>query len=172
MCENNSQEMAQEAVTAQNQTADTSSNVINSSKSPVMLSIEKIIPDPNQSRKEFNLKNISTLAESIKLHGLITPIVVIDVEDQDGKYKIVDGERRYRAINELIEKDPEDPKYKSVPVSFIGKDDPIYGILANMAHQTYNTMEYAEALEHMKNKGQYSDKQLGRLVGKARSSIS
>ena len=58
------------------------------------LEINEIIPDPDQHRKTFHDETIAELAESIKIHGIIQPLIVRRFE---GKYKIVAGERRYRA---------------------------------------------------------------------------
>lgn len=172
MSENNYQEMATEVSYSEKEMADTDKNMASSSKSADVLDFEQIIPDPNQGRAEFDENNISALAESIKQHGLITPIIVIETKNQNGKYKIVDGERRYKAIKKLIEEYPNDTEYKSVPVSFINKDDPIYGYIANMARQVYNPIESAEALQYMQKHGKYTHEQLGKLVEKSRSTVS
>jgi len=57
------------------------------------IKIDSIFPDTKQPRAEF--KNIDLLSKSIKKEGLISPIEVTEVE---GKYKIIDGERRFRAL--------------------------------------------------------------------------
>jgi ParB family chromosome partitioning protein len=58
--------------------------------------LDKIERDPNQPREEFSDEEIARLAESLKAHGLIQAITVIWSE-QAGRYRIVSGERRYRA---------------------------------------------------------------------------
>ena len=55
-----------------------------------------IEPDKNQPRREFDEEALGELAESIKLHGVISPIVVTAIEGSD-RYRIIAGERRYRA---------------------------------------------------------------------------
>lgn len=60
------------------------------------ISIELIQPDPDQPRKKFDEDSIQQLAHSIKEHGILQPIVVEKIES-NGTYKIVHGERRYRA---------------------------------------------------------------------------
>jgi len=57
--------------------------------------IERILPDLNQPRKYFNERSINELAESIRNHGLLQPILVRP--KSDGTYQIVHGERRFRA---------------------------------------------------------------------------
>jgi ParB/RepB/Spo0J family partition protein len=59
------------------------------------ISVHQIIPNPEQPRKEFDPIEMMSLAESIKLHGLLNPIAV--EERADGAYTILDGERRWRA---------------------------------------------------------------------------
>ncbi|MDE7256503.1 MAG: ParB/RepB/Spo0J family partition protein, partial [Clostridia bacterium] len=57
--------------------------------------LSKIYPNPNQPRKNFDEQALRELADSIKKHGVIMPIVVND--DHNGRYMIIAGERRYRA---------------------------------------------------------------------------
>lgn len=63
------------------------------------LPIEKILPDKNQPREYFAADKLFQVRESIKNHGIITPLNVMD--NGDGTYLLVDGERRYRAAMEL-----------------------------------------------------------------------
>ena len=60
------------------------------------LNIEDIIADPEQPRRHFDEKALNDLANSIKIHGVLQPIVVVK---NGNKYIIVAGERRYRASN-------------------------------------------------------------------------
>ncbi|MCD8338821.1 MAG: ParB/RepB/Spo0J family partition protein [Burkholderiales bacterium] len=63
------------------------------------IEIEKLVPDGNQPRKKFDEDEIKKLAKNIEVSGRITtPILVLPFKG--GKYKIVDGERRYRAARE------------------------------------------------------------------------
>ena len=64
------------------------------------LRLDQISPDPSQPRKEFASELLNELAESIKQHGLIQPIIVREKESGDG-YIIIAGERRYRACQQL-----------------------------------------------------------------------
>jgi ParB family chromosome partitioning protein len=60
------------------------------------IAVDRIIPDPNQPRTEFDSEAIARLAESLKTHGQLQPISVRWSEDM-GRYLIVSGERRWRA---------------------------------------------------------------------------
>jgi ParB family chromosome partitioning protein len=62
---------------------------------PTEIAINKLCANTAQPRKYFNDEKISELSESIKTHGVLQPLIVVPVED--GKYKIVAGERRWRA---------------------------------------------------------------------------
>lgn len=69
--------------------------IVNSELTIRELEVEKIQPDPNQPRKEFDFELLTELAQSIKTQGLIQPIVVRKASED--KYYIISGERRYRA---------------------------------------------------------------------------
>ena len=59
-----------------------------------ILNIDDVLPNRFQPRIQFDEKAINELAESIKVHGVIQPIVVRKISD---KYEIIAGERRYKA---------------------------------------------------------------------------
>ena len=61
------------------------------------IDIVKIKPNPNQPRKNFDEEALKELASSIKIHGIVQPIVVN--KQADGQYMIIAGERRWRAAN-------------------------------------------------------------------------
>ena len=56
------------------------------------IEVDKIVPNPNQPRKQFDETALQELSDSIKIHGIIQPIVLNT--DVDGKYLIIAGERR------------------------------------------------------------------------------
>ena len=58
------------------------------------IDISKIYANPNQPRKNFDKESLNELAESIKIHGLIQPIIV---NETSSGYMVIAGERRYRA---------------------------------------------------------------------------
>src|SRR4051812_26376171 len=63
------------------------------------ISISDIVPNRFQPRTVFNESKIAELAQTIHTHGIIQPIVVREYEN--GKYEIIAGERRFRAIKTL-----------------------------------------------------------------------
>lgn len=68
-----------------------------------VIQLNAVFPNPDQPRKVFKQSDIDSLAESIKVHGLIQPIVVRERKNEAGKteYLIVAGERRFRATSKL-----------------------------------------------------------------------
>ena len=71
--------------------------VVNSELTIQEIELKKIIPDPNQPRKEFDPEQLSELAESIKEHGLIQPILLRKISAD--QYVVIAGERRFRAVS-------------------------------------------------------------------------
>lgn len=61
------------------------------------VAIEKLKPFKKQARKIFDPKNLQSLADTIKEHGIRQPLTVIASENEEGFYEIISGERRYRA---------------------------------------------------------------------------
>lgn len=82
-----------------NETDTTTATAAQSTKSTVLLSIDKIRPNPNNPRRSYDENALAELAASIATHGLIQPIRVRAAEQ--GGYIIVCGERRYRAVQLL-----------------------------------------------------------------------
>lgn len=62
----------------------------------IEIDIDDVIPDPNQPRKEFDKAGLKVLSGAVKTHGQINPILVRP-KNSNGKYMIVDGERRWRS---------------------------------------------------------------------------
>lgn len=77
--------------------AKTKPNTVN--EAPRTLSLDVVVPNPLQPREYFNAEKMRQLRESIKSEGIMSPIIVMD--NEDGSYMIIAGERRYRAAKEL-----------------------------------------------------------------------
>lgn len=82
-----------------NETDTTTATAVQSTKSTVLLSIDRIRPNPHNPRRSYDENALAELAASIATHGLIQPIRVRAAEQ--GGYIIVCGERRYRAVQLL-----------------------------------------------------------------------
>jgi len=126
--------------------------------------LAQIEPDTNQIRKEFKNEEMAALFSSIKENGLHQPIQV--TAGRSGKFKIIAGERRYRAHKEL--------GLDCIKAIYIAVDNKERGIIDNILHETYNPMETAQAYQQLKcligNKATDSD--VAAKVGKSRSLIT
>lgn len=67
----------------------------------VQLPVQNIEPNRYQPRSIFNEEKIKELAQTIHTHGMIQPIVVRKIEDEENKYELIAGERRWRAVQSL-----------------------------------------------------------------------
>lgn len=129
------------------------------------LKLSQIEPNINQPRKDFDEEKISELAESIKSNGLIQPIVV----SKDGNtYKIIAGERRWRAARVA--------GLKTVPV-YIKED--IKGqkllelaLIENLQRQDLNSIEEANAYQSLINEYGMTQEQVASVIGKSRPKIA
>ncbi|GBF51929.1 ParB-like protein [Leptospira ryugenii] len=127
--------------------------------------IDKIEPSEHQPRQERK-KAIEELASSLKVDGLLQPIVVSKGKT-DGYYRIIAGERRYHAAKSLgwaeieckILNRPEKEVYK-------------LAVIENLQRENLSAYEEVDALLFLKQTYQYSDADLGDLFGKSRNYMS
>ena len=128
------------------------------STSEIMLA--DIYPNPDQPRKNFDKDALSALTESIKKHGVITPLVV--TPDSDGRYMIIAGERRYRAAKEagLI----------SVPV-FVRECSEIEVDELSLI-ENINPIEEAIAIKKLMNDYGYTQERVAERIGRARPTVA
>ena len=138
-----------------------SSNVNKNSE----LFITDLLPNSDQPRKKFDEESLKDLSESIKVHGLLQPITVKN--NDDGKFTIIAGERRWRAS--------QIAGIKKVPVNIINIDDKNLFELAlveNVQREDLNPVEAAMAIKDFIEKYNFSNEQLIKVTGKKRASIS
>jgi len=129
-----------------------------------VLNINKIRPNKEQPRKYFDEEKIAMLAESIKEHGLIQPIIV--QKDKDD-YRIIAGERRWRAAKKA--------NLKEVPVVVMELTDSAVleiSLIENIQRQDLNPIEEANAYRRLINDFKITQEELARKVGKSRTSIT
>ncbi|UQZ88013.1 hypothetical protein C4J81_01780 [Deltaproteobacteria bacterium Smac51] len=136
------------------------------------LPLSQISPDKYQIRKEFRDEVIAALAESIEKEGQQQPIHVTD--GNNGKYKIIDGECRYRAIGRIAKECDQSPEETTIRAIYIEKPQKELGIIDNLLRTTYNPMEEAEALEQLKKLlgKKATDADLAKRIGKSRSLVT
>ncbi|MFT7676897.1 MAG: ParB family chromosome partitioning protein [Planctomycetota bacterium] len=130
-----------------------------------ILAITKIRPNPNQPRKTFDSTHLEELRDSIRLHGVLQPICVRQI---DGGYEIVSGERRWRAsrLAGLAE----------IPVVILeGVDDNRLLELAmveNLQRQDLDPMEKARGFEELMQQVGMTQAQVAERVGLKRSTVA
>ncbi len=133
-------------------------------ESQQILDINKIKPNKTQPRKYFDEDKISMLAESIKEHGLIQPIIV----QKDGDdYRIIAGERRWRASKVA--------KLREIPVIIMELTDSAVleiSLIENIQRQDLNPIEEANAYQRLLNDFKITQEELSRRIGKSRTSIA
>lgn len=129
----------------------------------VEVGVDEVIRDESQPRKVFGKDGLLELAESIKKHGILQPIVVVR---EGEKYKIVAGERRWRAA-QLAE-------LKTVPVIVRTLDDQSrleMAIVENAQREDLNPIELATAYAKLKTQFNLTNEEIGQRVGKSAGSV-
>ncbi len=127
--------------------------------------IDSIMPNPFQPRKNFNREEIGSLAESIRSQGLIQPIIL---RKRAGKYEIISGERRLRAIRHLGEKRiPAIVKEKISDGRMLEM-----ALVENVQREDLNDIELGKSLQKLLVECGLSHKDLSERIGKSRSAIT
>lgn len=127
------------------------------------LNIDDIVRDEEQPRREFNKEAIEALAASIKEHGVLQPIVVTK---EEGKYKIVAGERRWRASKVAGLK-----KIPAIIRTLDSQNRLELSIIENAQREDLNAIELATAYAKLKTQFNLSASEIAVKVGKSESSI-
>lgn len=121
-------------------------------------------PNRDQPRKNFDLESLNSLADSIKMYGVIQPIIVTE---QTGFYEIVAGERRWRAaklagLNEIpaIVRENNVKKNKEI------------ALIENVQRQDLNPIEKAEGMKALIEEYKLTQEELGKMLGISRSGVA
>lgn len=128
------------------------------------LNISEIQPNESQPRKRFTQGQMDSLVESIKEHGILQPIIVCP---SSNGYKIIAGERRWRASKLLGLKD--------IPVLIKDVDSKTIlelALVENIQREDLNPIEKAQAFLELKNNFGLTQEQIAQKVGQDRSSIA
>jgi len=133
------------------------------------IDINKIYPNPYQPRKKFKEEALKDLAESIKQHGILQPIVVAEInEGGEKKYQIIAGERRYRA-SKLA-------GFSTIPAILknekTNKEHLEIAILENIQREDLTPLEKAISYKQLVDEFGMTHAQIGERVGKGRVSVS
>ena len=127
--------------------------------------IERIVPQRGQPRQHFEHAKLDELAESIKTHGLLEPLVVR--RRGEGEFEIIAGERRWRAaqragLREIL----------VVVRDVSAKDAFELALIENVQREDLDPIEFAEALDRLVREHGYTQETLAQRVGKDRSTIA
>ncbi|OQW47747.1 MAG: hypothetical protein A4S09_14410 [Proteobacteria bacterium SG_bin7] len=136
-----------------------------SPEAPAQVHIDLLYANPNQPRREFNTEKLSELSASIKVHGIIQPILVMP--DRMGKYQIVAGERRWRAarmagLNQVPVVAKEQDEQKSLELA----------IIENIQRHDLNPLEEAKAYQQLIKKFNFTQNDVADRVGKERATVA
>jgi ParB family chromosome partitioning protein len=144
------------------------------SNSIYFIEVEKIFPNPYQPRREFEEGKLKDLADSIRMYGVLQPLVVSRIEKvkEDGgilvEYELIAGERRLRAskLAGLLQ----------VPVVIRTGDDSQakleLAIIENLQREDLNAVERARAFLRFVDEFKYTHAQIGQKMGKSREYVS
>lgn len=131
----------------------------------LLVPVEKLIPNPNQPRRDFQPEALQELAASIRTRGVIQPLIVRDLGD--GRFEIVAGERRWRAaqlaqVHELpvIIRDFTDAEVIEV------------AIIENIQRADLNAIEEALAFRQLMDRFGHTQEKLAEALSKSRSHIA
>jgi ParB family chromosome partitioning protein len=127
------------------------------------IKVSDIIPDEEQPRRNFDLNELQALADSIREHGVLQPLVVTKEGD---KYKIVAGERRWRA-SKLAELD----KVPAIVRTLEAQERLEISLIENVQREDLNAIEIATAYAKLKSQFNLSPAEVAKRVGKSESAV-
>ena len=135
-------------------------------KSDQKISISSIVPNKNQPRKSFENTALEELTNSIKERGIIQPLIVRKSDDQNDKFELIAGERRWQAA--------QSAGLHEVPVVIIEADNLKsleLAIIENVQRKDLNPIEEAESYKNLMENFGYDHEKVSKFIGKSRSHI-
>ena len=128
------------------------------------ISLSDITPNPYQPRKNFDEAALEELSESIKRHGLIQPVIVIQKDDG---YMLLAGERRFRATKMLGEK-----KKKAIVADIESKSLRELALIENIQREDLNPIELANSYKELIDEYKITQDGLASIIHKSRVQIT
>jgi ParB family transcriptional regulator, chromosome partitioning protein len=129
--------------------------------------IDRVRRSELNPRKNFAEKELKELADSIREKGLVQPLVVRPVKSAPGHYEIVAGERRWRAAQLA--------SLRTIPViirSLSDQEALELAIIENVQRTDLNPIEEAQAYNELITRFEYTQEELGQIIGKSRSHLA
>mgnify|MGYP001265285953 FL=1 len=157
-------DVASTETTKTTQTTRTTKKPPKEAKAGSEISLNKIITNQYQPRLSFDEKKLQELAESIKKHGVIQPILV---REANKGYELIAGERRMRASKLAGLK-----KIPAIIADISNTQSLEIAILENVQREDLNPLEVSKGYQRLKNEFGYTQEQVAKSVGKPRSSIA
>ena len=133
-------------------------------KEIIEVSIEDIVPNRFQPRLTFDMDALNELANSIREHGIIQPLVVRSLQD---KYEIIAGERRYKAASLIGMK-----KVPCIVMNLSDNESAEVAVIENIQRKEMTPLEEAKSFKKILDKGYLTQEELARRMGKSQSSIA
>jgi ParB family chromosome partitioning protein len=131
------------------------------------LSVSDLIPNKYQPRKNFDEINLEDLTNSIKERGIIQPIIVRKSNNENSKFEIIAGERRWLAAQRA--------GIHTVPVVITDVDDLKsleFAIVENVQRHDLNPLEEAQGYKRLIDEFSYDQEKVSKFIGKSRSYIT
>lgn len=142
-----------------------STNALEETKNSVLeVKINDVEPNHDQPRKVFDQEKLEVLAESIKEHGVVQPIIVCK---EGNRYVIVAGERRWRA-SKLA-------GLKTIPVvvkELSSREVMEIALIENLQREDLNPIEEAEAYQKLMDEFEMTQEDVARVVGRSRAAVA
>jgi len=133
----------------------------------IYLEVEKIHPSPSQPRENFEPKALEELANSIRRQGILQPLVVRPISNQERGFQLIAGERRLRAAKIA--------GLKKVPALVKEVNDQqalALSLIENLQREDLNPVEQAKAYQQLTKDFHLTQQELAELLGKERSTIA
>ncbi|UOQ83793.1 nucleoid occlusion protein [Gracilibacillus salinarum] len=133
----------------------------------VFLNIDAIEANRYQPRSIFNEEKIKELAQTLHTHGMIQPIVVRPIEDEEDRYEIIAGERRWRAANSL--------NWEKIPAiirDMTDKETASVALIENLQREELTVIEEATAYQKLIEMHELTQEALAQRLGKSQSTIA
>jgi ParB family chromosome partitioning protein len=131
------------------------------------LPVSDLIPNKYQPRKNFDETNLEDLTNSIKERGIIQPIIVRKSDNENSKFEIIAGERRWLAAQRA--------GIHTVPVVITDVDDLKsleFAIVENVQRHDLNPLEEAQGYKRLIDEFSYDQEKVSKFIGKSRSYIT
>lgn len=126
--------------------------------------VDEVVPSPHQPRTVFDEERINELCQTIKTHGVIQPIVV---RVRGGKYEIIAGERRWRAVMKL--------GHSTIPAivrEFNDSQAASIALIENLQREGLTAIEEAVAYQKLMDLHNLTQESLAQRIGKGQSTIA